>query len=559
MTSARAWIETLALGMVLTVSVPLGVGAAVVSSSEAPTQGTSSPCAEAERMLATTRGLPIHLCTSIPEPTTTGPAEAPPIPVSAGPCNPNLERCEAWVSAPYDGPAAGNDYVGQRATAVGNLAGNAVATTMDGKLVFTAGASEREGAQWAVATLAYDASDGARLWVETLEPAGGATELNAVSVVGGTDAVFVTGYALEDGEGTGFTHAYDAASGTTLWHQTFPGWANHSAISEDSSHVFVAGDARLANGQMEGRIVSYDAVTGEQVWVRSITDPKGWPVMPWRIDAQGDRVSAAISRFVPDGPEAGVTKSVIVATYDATGPDEGTLVSKVSVPTNGAIPAGITLSGNGSAAFVAQSARSPIGPDALTYVFGVDTAAGELAWNNYFLGWDPNGTLPTNTYPWHYQPIEMSPKGSVILSAYSVPYRTTGTFVTASLDAETGHEEWTVRELTPDLNIQTPGWYGPTVSVNPKTGQVVMAGAMLIGNRLRPVTFGYSPTGQREWMRISNEPPQGSTLPVSEGHWPALVHSPDGTRVFEAGVTMAVHNDPASSPDVIVAAFDTAV
>ncbi|MGH2711526.1 MAG: PQQ-binding-like beta-propeller repeat protein [Actinomycetota bacterium] len=572
MTSARARIAAVAASWMLVLAVPIGTaGAASSSKTGMATTETASACAEAEQALASTRGIPIRLCPSLPQPAKSAPAESSPIPSAAGPCHPDIERCEAWVSAPYDGPAEGWDFVGERVTTTGSLAGNALATTMDGKRVFTAGASEREGGQWAVATLAYKATDGTRLWEHTVEPSEGATELNAVSVVAGTDAVFVTGYALNGGEGVGFTRAYDAATGATLWHATFPGWANHSAISDDGTRVFVIGDAPLPNGVREGRIVSYDSDTGEQMWMRTLVDPQRRFLMPWRIDSAADRLAVAIARVETEGPEAGTTTAVYVVTYDATGEQEGTPVTNVTSDIQGTLPAGIALNGDGSKAFVAQSVLAPPSLDTPTYVFGVDTAAGDLAWGQYFLGWDRNENLATATYPWHTHPIEVSPQGSVILSAYSLPHQTvtipplltaytnkTGAFVTASLNPVTGSEEWRTWEPATVPDSSPVGLIGPTVSVNPGTGQVVMAGAMLTGLRFRPVTYGYSPTGEREWMRISNELPKGSTLPVSEGWWSAVLHSPDGTRVFEAGTTSAIYNDPASSPDVILAAFDTA-
>jgi hypothetical protein len=547
-TSARIRLSLLALISAIPFAVPLNPAGAAPEA--VPQEANArSLCADGEDFLASTRGVPIRLCPALPQAATSTPVEAPPIANAGGPCNPDLERCEAWVSAPYDGPAAGIEYVGERF----GLAGNVAATTMDGKRVFTAATSQGNGGRWEVATLAYDASNGATLWTERLEPTGGA-ELNAVSVVAGADAVFLTGYSLEGGEGSGFTRAYDAVTGATLWHRTFPGWANHSAISDDGARVLVAGDAFLQDGRSEARLVSYDAITGEPMWQHAIIDPKGRFTMPWRVDAAGHRVSMAVASV---DLVTGATERITVATYDTSGEDEGRPVSKVAVPVQGALPGGIALDADGSMAFVAQSSFAPLSNDAPTRVLGIDTGAGEFVWDRYFLGWNRNAVLPTTTYPWHFRPIEVSPRGSVVLSTFSIPYGRMGTFVTTSLNPETGFEEWRAWEPATD-GSQALGGNGPTVSVNPKTGQVVMTGAMLFGNRFRAVTYGYSATGRREWMRISNELPRGSSYPVSEGYWPAAVHSPDGTRVFEAGGAAAILNDPNSSWDVIVAAFDTA-
>jgi outer membrane protein assembly factor BamB len=488
---------------------------------------------------------------------------APQTPALPGPCTPvPLERCEAWVSAPYDGPNAANERVGD----LYGLSENAAATSPDGKIVYTAGASQRgDGSlQYDMVTLAFDAGSGSRLWATQHEAPSDYPMANVQSVVAGPDAVYVTGYMLQlDVGGVGFTVAYDAETGEELWEAAFPGWANDSAISDDGSRVFVAGDDLRPDGKaVEAKLVAYDSATGVPTWTRTISNSKNRNVLAWRVESAGDRVVYAASRLQTFDPSPGKTIAIEVVTYDATGQGEGTLVSRADRPVDGVLPAGIALNASGSRAYVTHAGTVPVSGETAAFTFAVDTAHGDLLWSTYVDGTPTVGGLNSYTIPWYNHPIEIGPGGgSVVLTTFANPtfYGSPGKYVTVSLNAEHGGQQWMSRMGAASNLCWGP--CGPSLSVNPKTGQVVVTAAILTVNRQKAITWGYASNGSLEWMRVSSDLPNGASVqvaPTANGQFPAIVHSPDGQRVFLAGSAWAAVVDSASSPDVVVAAFNTA-
>jgi WD40 repeat protein len=129
---------------------------------------------------------------------------------------------QLWVKR-YKGP--GNDYAYPRAVEV----------SRDGSKVFVTGGSPGvKSGSYAYATLAYNASTGARLWVKRygVSYSGGALALGT-SPDG--SKVFVTGVSG--------TIAYNASTGAQLWVRNFINYpvAFALGVSPDGSKVFVTG------------------------------------------------------------------------------------------------------------------------------------------------------------------------------------------------------------------------------------------------------------------------------------------------------------------------------
>jgi WD40 repeat protein len=138
----------------------------------------------------------------------------------------------------YDGPANNADDA------------FSVAASPDGSKVFVTGSSDRGWAKGTdFATVAYDAWTGARLWVERYNGAKNGND-GAYSVAASPDGskVVVTGFS--DRAATGgdaATVAYDASTGAQLWVARDNGPANGEdfagsvAASPDGSKVFITG------------------------------------------------------------------------------------------------------------------------------------------------------------------------------------------------------------------------------------------------------------------------------------------------------------------------------
>ena len=148
-----------------------------------------------------------------------------------------------------------------------------VAVSPDGTRVFVTGSSNDD-----YATVAYDASNGAQLWAARYNgPANGQDDAAALAVSPDGTKVFVTGTSARvDGSTTVndyATVAYDASSGAKLWsvrHKPPPGGnagASSIAASPDGTQVFVTGFMdRGSFGGIDYTTVAYDASTGALVW-----------------------------------------------------------------------------------------------------------------------------------------------------------------------------------------------------------------------------------------------------------------------------------------------------
>jgi len=137
-------------------------------------------------------------------------------------------------------------YVGVPDTLTGS---NAIATSPDGSKVFVTGWSIVDND--AYATFALDLSSGRRLWTAMYRgPSGGGDEARAIGVSPDGSRVFVTGESVgQSGTNDDYaTIAYDASTGARLWVARYnygPAYnfdfANSLTVSPDGARVFVTG------------------------------------------------------------------------------------------------------------------------------------------------------------------------------------------------------------------------------------------------------------------------------------------------------------------------------
>jgi len=155
------------------------------------------------------------------------------------------------------------------------------------------------------ATVAYDASTGSQQWVARYNGPGNSYDgAIALGVSPDGSAVFVTGYGPGSTTGEDYaTMAYDASTGAQLWLKRYNGPGNGDdfafalGVSPDGSTVFVSGPSTGSTSNWDYATVAYDAATGSQRWVARYNSP-----------ANGD--DAAYSLVVsPDGSAVIVTGS----------------------------------------------------------------------------------------------------------------------------------------------------------------------------------------------------------------------------------------------------------
>ena len=144
---------------------------------------------------------------------------------------------QLWAKRYNDGPR-------------GDGVARSVAVSPDGKTVFVTGSSNASSNSLDdYATVAYNAATGAQLWVKRYNgPANYANEAMSVAVSPTGTMVFVTGYA-SNGQAGYATVAYNATTGAQLWVKRYVPAPNSLsdatsvAVSPDGKTVFVTGKA----------------------------------------------------------------------------------------------------------------------------------------------------------------------------------------------------------------------------------------------------------------------------------------------------------------------------
>jgi outer membrane protein assembly factor BamB len=151
-----------------------------------------------------------------------------------------------------------------------------VGVSPDGSVVFVTGTSYARDTIEDFATAALDAATGTTLWTNRYNGPGDDNDgPRALAVSPDGSAVYVMGPSRgSTGRVTDATVAYDASTGAEVWvrrvHAAKSGIIARSplAVSPDGSTVFATGtDGRLGRLE-EMRTVAYDARSGTRLWVR---------------------------------------------------------------------------------------------------------------------------------------------------------------------------------------------------------------------------------------------------------------------------------------------------
>jgi WD40 repeat protein len=175
---------------------------------------------------------------------------------------------QLWVGR-YDGPASSIDVA------------TALVADPNGGRVFVTGFSVGDSTGTDYATVAYDASTGAMLWAKRYDggQGGDRDQPAAIAVDPGGSRVFVTGFSNATPDVPEWaTIAYDASTGARLWVRRFDGPddlgddARAIDVSPDGATVFVAGVASVA-GSSDSQTLAYRASDGSRIWSRRYNGP----------------------------------------------------------------------------------------------------------------------------------------------------------------------------------------------------------------------------------------------------------------------------------------------
>ena len=180
----------------------------------------------------------------------------------------------------------------------------ALGVSPDGSHVYVTGFSGGRTSGRDYATVAYDPANGAELWVARYEgPPTRDDFADSLQVSPDGNQVFVTGRsARSPNEDDVATVAYDALTGDRLWASRFNGPANEFdfpadlGVSPDGAQVFMTGTTYGSTGY-DYLTAAYDATNGTEVWVRLYHGPPDY-----------DDIASALG-VSPDGSAVFVTGS----------------------------------------------------------------------------------------------------------------------------------------------------------------------------------------------------------------------------------------------------------
>jgi outer membrane protein assembly factor BamB len=363
-----------------------------------------------------------------------------------------------YVTIAYNGSSGQQSWL-KRYNGPGNKAdgATAIAVSADGSKLFVTGESYGSSTTGtAYATVAYNASSGAQLWVKRYNgPVNGSDRAFAIAVSPDGTRVFVTGGSYSGStKGSDYaTVAYDGSTGAQLWAKRYegPGAEDEGrgiAVSADGSKVFVTGEAG------DYATIGYNASTGSQLWAKRYNGP-----------GNGEDYGLALA-LSPTGTKVFVTG--FGYTDSAKGFDYGTVAYNTSTGSqlwasryNGAgsggdFAYGVAVSGDGAKVFVTGQSDAGASDDYATVAYNSSTGA--KLWSTRYDG-------PAGNTDGAYA-IGVNPAGTKVFvtgESYGGPVPGYDA-ATVAYNTSTGSKLWASRYNGPDNRFD--GFFSLAVSVD---------------------------------------------------------------------------------------------
>jgi hypothetical protein len=233
----------------------------------------------------------------------------------------------AYETRAYDA-ATGRELWARTFTGTGNVGGaRSAAISPDGSRLYVTGSTQDRDGGYAFTTLAYATRTGARLWLAEQRSVGLPDYGGGPEMVMSPDGsrVYVTG-SVEDpvhaGAVNALTIAYDPTDGSRIWRTRYYGGgvgtsANAIAVGPAGRRVYVTGMRIPPATNADFGTIAYDSSTGTRLWVGTYDDPAHDWDSPTAVtvDPRGSRVY--VTGFTDSGNPGGTDYATVA--YTASG------------------------------------------------------------------------------------------------------------------------------------------------------------------------------------------------------------------------------------------------
>ena len=308
-----------------------------------------------------------------------------------------------------------------------------------------------------------------------------------------------------------------AAAGDVRWISRYDGSglsdSGWGVLSPDGTRMYVGGETQTDVTNSSGLLISYDTMTGGQLWATTYDGPGRRDFFDGlQASPDGSKV------FVIDWqwPATSLHTDWLVLGFDAA---TGSRLWTTPLGSAGRseYPTAMQTSPDGSLLFVTGVSHTDGGPTTVAY----DTSDGSIAWTSRC-----DGPRRCGGYG-----IGVSPDGAmVVVAGYTAargsrPEEAT----TIAYDAATGTQEWIARVRG--------AYYFEGVGISPDGSTIFVTGSQYgarTGYAIRTVAYR-ADDGTRLWSQRL----QG---PARDDEGGTLVVSPDGSRVFVNGQTRTLQH-----------------
>lgn len=311
-----------------------------------------------------------------------------------------------------------------------------VVVTPDGTKVVVTGFSYLSCCSSDVATVAYDAGTGARLWAARHDSGGGTYDGGtSIAVSPDSSTVVVTGYR---GDGVGFctdmsTLAYDTATGARRWKARYDGPGHHCdagravRVTPDGRTAVVTGYSVGSGTNYDYATVAYDTGTGTQRWAARYTRSDGIELADaLAVTADGATV---VVTGTSRGSLPGTGEDYATVAYDTATGTERWAARYDGAAHGDDLPSAVAVAPDTPSVVVTGSSAGPWGYDYATVTY--DTATGARRWVDRY-----NGPVDEDDLA---HAAVVTPDGEMAVVTGSSEGRTGSNYATAFYDLGTGN------------------------------------------------------------------------------------------------------------------------